>query len=165
MTTSVELRMQGEMDHLRLVWQAGESLLCSVPFEEEPEATRYNVLLALQELLTNVLRHGYAGPESPQAADGSEVLVGFEVTEDTFVFEVRDRAPEIDPTRAENVPVHDAAATPSEGGYGILIVNEIMDEFTYRRVDGWNVCRAVKSVRAVAHSGAAAAPALGETRT
>src|SRR5262245_37329417 len=57
MSTRVELRLSGAMDHLRIVWQTGETLLESVPFQDDPDGTRYNVLLAVQEMVTNILRH------------------------------------------------------------------------------------------------------------
>ena len=59
MSSLVVLSLTGPMDHLRLVWQTGETLLQSVVFDDDPEGNRYNVLVALQEMVTNVLRHGY----------------------------------------------------------------------------------------------------------
>ena len=53
------LKLQGSIDHLRLCWLVGESLLEQVSFAEDPEGTRYHVLVALQEMVTNVLRHAY----------------------------------------------------------------------------------------------------------
>ena len=50
MTAKVDLCLQGSMDHLRIVWQTGQTLLESIPFREDPETTRYNVLLAVQEM-------------------------------------------------------------------------------------------------------------------
>ena len=64
MTGTVDLRLCGSMDHLRILWQVGETLLESVPFEDDPEGTRYNVLLAVQEMLTNILRHAYGNDET-----------------------------------------------------------------------------------------------------
>ncbi len=59
MTAKLLLHLCGPMDHLRLTWQAAETLLENVPFAEDPESTRYNILLAIQEMVTNILRHGY----------------------------------------------------------------------------------------------------------
>jgi anti-sigma regulatory factor (Ser/Thr protein kinase) len=154
------------MDHLRLAWQAGETLLNHVPFEEDPKGTRYNILLAVQELLTNVFRHGYAAAETPM------VELRFEFREAGFEFVIRDRARQFDPTvpgdprRIDDFDggvgdgaddaggADDDPASMIEGGYGLMIVKAVMDELEYVHEDGWNVLRAFKSVRSRVASGA-----------
>jgi anti-sigma regulatory factor (Ser/Thr protein kinase) len=152
------------MDHLRLAWQAGETLLNHVPFEEDPKGTRYNILLAVQELLTNVFRHGYATAETPL------VELRFEFREAGFEFVIRDRARPFDPTvpldprrrggfdrgsdGGADVGAEDDLASVAEGGYGLMIVKAVMDELEYVHEDGWNVLRAFKSVRSRVASGA-----------
>ena len=152
MTSKVHLRLGGAVDHLRLVWQAGETMLESVPFRDDPEGTRYNVLLAVQEMLTNVLRHGYAG------ADERPVEVRFEATDRGFSAEIRDDGPPFDPV-ATDVTAIDCAADaadsmPAEsGGYGILIAKMVMDGLDYRREGSQNVLRMSKLVEVPATSG------------
>ena len=143
MTAKVELRLQGPMDHLRLAWQAGEALLAGIPFAENPESVRYNVLLSLQELLTNVLRHGYAGDEE------QPVEISMTATEDGFEFELRDQGLPFDPLSHYAAPEESDGLELPIGGYGIVIVKMVMDELSYAYQDGWNVLRASKSV----HSG------------
>src|SRR5688572_3253437 len=91
MFSQVALKLSGPMDHLRLVWQAGEALLDSVLFDEDPEGTRFNVLVAVQEMVTNVLRHGYALDET------KPIEVIFELRADTLHIVLRDQGPEFDP--------------------------------------------------------------------
>ena len=147
MTARVSLHLDGQMDHLRLAWQAGETLLSDVRFEEDPKGTRYNILLAMQELLTNVFRHGYQTPS------GQLVEVRFESTEHAFEFEIRDQAPGFDPTSSQKTP--DDGKMPEEGGgYGLVIVKAVMDAFEYRRENGWNITRASKLVGASVAVGA-----------
>ena len=144
MTTAiVDLSLRGPMDYLRLVWQAGETLLSSVPFEDDAESTRYNVLLSIQELLTNVLRHAYSGDDS------QPIHVRMEAWPQGFAFELRDRGEKFDPTAHESMLPQDSAAGPSEtGGYGIVIVKMVMDDLSYRFADGWNIVRATRSIHA-----------------
>jgi serine/threonine-protein kinase RsbW len=139
MTARVELRLEGEMDHLRLAWQAGETILSDVPFKTDPTGARYNILLAMQELLTNVFRHGYRNEAAPV------VEVRFESNEHEFTFEIRDRAPRFDPTHGPQEPEDEEMPTEG-GGYGLVIVNSVMDSLEYRFVDGWNVLLATKMV-------------------
>lgn len=140
MTAKVQLRMCGPMDHLRIAWQTGETLLESIPFREDPEGTRYNVLLAVQEMLTNVLRHAYRGDQE------MPVVIDFEANERGMWVELRDRGPRFDPSEVyadlppEGMPKDD-------GGYGIMIAKVVMDELEYTREDDWNVLRMFKSVQ------------------
>jgi serine/threonine-protein kinase RsbW len=136
------------MDHLRLVWQTGETLLDSVVFEEDPEGTRYNVLLAVQEMVTNVLRHGY------QLDEGQPVEVVFTLSDDSLQIELRDMAPAFDPlAHDEGSVVEFDEGMPSEGGgYGIRIARMVMDDVSYRREGVWNSLTLTKHVRVIANA-------------
>ncbi|HLQ37805.1 MAG TPA: ATP-binding protein, partial [Planctomycetota bacterium] len=106
------------MDHLRLVWQTGEALIDGVAFDEDPEGCRYNVLLALQEMVTNVLRHAY------ELDERRPVEVIFTVGEDAVEIVLRDQGPAFDPLAADG-PEPDGL--PAEaGGYGIYIARMVM---------------------------------------
>ena len=147
---TVHLQLDGLMDHLRVAWQTGETLLSSVPFPEDPEGTRYNVLLSIQELLTNVFRHGYAGNQS------MPIQIGMEVSSEGFSVEIRDRGVRFDPVAYHSVPPESADGEEVvSGGYGLVIVKMVMDEFDYSYENGWNVVRASKSVHATVAAGAA----------
>ena len=144
-TTCVDLHLSGPMDHLRIVWQTGEAVLEAVPFQEDPEGTRYNVLVALQEMVTNVLRHAYrTGTYGP-------IVVRFEADKEGFRVTLRDRGPEFDPRGHQ---MHWAEAMPPDpGGYGIMIMRAVMDEVDYARQDGWNVVSMKKKTRTVQPAG------------
>ena len=133
------------MDQLRLVWQAGETLLEQLAFDEDPEGTRYHVLLALQEMVTNVLRHGYALDEN------LPIEVVFTVTVDAFEIVLRDQGPEFDPLAHHATGLLASDGMPVEaGGYGIHIARMVMDELVYERRDGWNNLRMKKYARVAA---------------
>ena len=139
MTVKAKLHLQGPMDHLRIVWQTGEALLGSIPFEEDPDGTRYNILLAVQEMVTNVLRHAYRGDED------RPILIEFSSSASGMGVEIRDCGPEFNPVHVEVGPPGDSAVPQAEGGYGIMITKMVMDEFDYAREGGWNVLRMYKS--------------------
>ena len=143
MTARVDLRLCGTMDHLRLVWQAGETLLDSIAFQEDPEGTRYNILLALQEMVTNILRHAYGGDETRPL----EISLGAD--EDGFEMTLRDQGPEFNPLLIDTSAIQNEAVEQTvptrEGGYGILITKMVMDKMEYERRQGWNVLRMRKS--------------------
>ena len=150
MTATAELTLTGDMDHLRLVWQMGETLLQQIPFrEEDPEAHSYHILVAIQEMVTNVLRHGY------EMDVNRPIQVGFEVDQEHFAIELRDSAPEFNPLAHQTESLTQAETSqPAEGGYGIHIAKMFMDEVSYERRGGLNVLRMVKSVSSLQAAGA-----------
>ncbi|MFT4513738.1 MAG: serine/threonine-protein kinase RsbW [Planctomycetota bacterium] len=147
MFAQASIKLTGPMDHLRLVWQIGETLLDSVVFDEDPEGTRYNILLALQEMVTNVLRHGY------QLDEEKPVEVVFELTDDQLQVELRDQGPSFDPLAYDGGESEFEMGMPTEvGGFGIRIARMVMDDVQYRRDDGWNCLRLTKCVRVIAYT-------------
>jgi serine/threonine-protein kinase RsbW len=142
MASEVHLKLTGPMDHLRLVWLTGETLLESVVFDEDPEGTRYHVLVALQEMVTNVLRHAYDLDES------KPVEVIFKLGPDLVEITLRDQGPMFDPLAHDTSTVDATEAMPTDaGGFGIYISRMVMDGVAYERKDGWNVLRMHKHAR------------------
>ncbi len=142
MRAQVTMKLSGPMDHLRLVWQTGETLLESVVFDEDPEGTRYNVLLALQEMVTNVLRHAYQRDES------KPVEVTFELANDRLEISLRDQGPAFDPLAFDTEELAENEDMPTAcGGYGIHIARVVMDDVSYVREGSYNVLRMRKFAR------------------
>ena len=147
MFAQVALKLTGPTDHLRLVWQTGETLLESVVFDDDPEGNRYNVLLALQEVVTNVLRHSYKLDQQ------KPIEVRFDLSDDRFLVELRDQGPPFDPLAHGVTGAVLATEMPTQcGGFGIHIVRLVMDEIEYRRDGGWNVLRLAKDIRVIANT-------------
>ncbi len=147
MFAQVALKLTGPMDHLRLVWQTGETLLDSVVFDEDPEGTRYNILVALQEMVTNVLRHGYRLDES------MPIEVVFALHDDSLEITLRDQGPAFDPLQYDTSGLDRDESMPTEcGGHGIRIARQVMDKVEYQRADGWNSLRLSKCVRVIANT-------------
>jgi serine/threonine-protein kinase RsbW len=143
METEVTLRLVGPVDQLRLAWQVGEGLLDQVAFAEEPEATRYNVLVALQEMVTNVLRHAYGGDEN------RPIELRYRIDAEAFEVTLEDEGQAFDPLAHDTTEVEGDHEMPVDaGGYGIFITRQVMDELSYERVDGKNQLRLRKLVRA-----------------
>lgn len=134
MTAEVRLRLSGRLDHLRMVWQAAEALLEDVPFREDPVQTRYNLLLATQEAVSNILRHGYhSSPETPP------IELRLKWDGQVFRIELRDRAAPFDPTQIHGAPDPDARDEIPESGYGIHIIRAVIDDLHYERIGSENV--------------------------
>jgi serine/threonine-protein kinase RsbW len=147
MLARVALKLTGPMDHLRLVWQTGETLLDSIVFDENPEGSRYNVLVALQEMVTNVLRHAYRLDES------RPIEVEFALGDDALQITLRDQGPRFDPLQYDTDGTETDDAMPTEpGGHGIRIARQVMDKVEYEYAGGWNTLRLTKCARVIANT-------------
>lgn len=143
MNASLLLRLIGPMDQLDICWRAGETLLAEVDFGADSEAQRHLVLLAMQEIVTNVVRHAYGGDVS------QPIEVEFTVAERTFVIEVRDRGPAFNPLDHDvEQLLTDTSMPTAAGGFGIHITRIVLDDVGYARRDGWNVLRLEKRIPA-----------------
>lgn len=147
MRAQATIKLTGPMDHLRIVWQTGEALLETVSFDEDPEGTRYNVQLALQEMVTNVLRHAYGLDER------GPIEVVFDLQDEALEIELRDRGPAFDPLSFRRQRDEAVDAAPTEvGGFGIEIARAVMDDVSYVREAGWNCLRLTKRLRKAVHA-------------
>lgn len=127
------------MDQLRIVWQAGEALLGGVAFDQDPEGARHNVLLSLQEMVTNVLRHAYECDET------RPIEIDFEASAEAFEVVLRDEGPAFDPLGHDIGILAEDEAMPTEGGgWGIHIARLLMDEVDYARIGDKNELRMKK---------------------
>jgi serine/threonine-protein kinase RsbW len=91
----------------------------------EPTAI-YDINLAVTEMVTNIIVHGYRGEPGYV-----EIEVGREA--DSIVIRLRDQAPVFDPTQ---VPPPNLKLPPEErplGGLGVFLTKHFMDRMTHRR--------------------------------
>jgi sigma-B regulation protein RsbU (phosphoserine phosphatase) len=103
-----------------------------------PEELVFDLRLAVEEAVTNVIRHGYGGRE-----DG-EIRVGFHVTPETITMTVEDDAPPFDPHEWP-----DPALPPEAGdvhGVGVYLIKRVMDDVDYRRNGSRNVLTLTKRI-------------------
>ena len=102
----------------------------------DPEAVP-DIVQAVDESVTNVIRHGYRG-------GAGAVDVEVEAVGRSLVVRVRDQAPPFDPTR---LPDPKTGATLDQwppGGMGVFLARELSDEVTYRRMPDGNELTIVK---------------------
>lgn len=91
----------------------------------------YDLMLAVTELVTNSIEHGYCGEEG-----WVQMEIGLDQSD--LVIVLSDGAPHYDPTKTPipkiNIPLEDRPMR----GLGVYIVRETMDTFTYRLDDEGN---------------------------
>lgn len=88
--------------------------------------------LMLDELLTNVAMHAYAGQGGPVS-----VQIDF-LPPHTLQSVVRDQGPAFDPTGIPTPDVQAALEDRDIGGLGVHFVRRLADRFSYRRDGGCN---------------------------
>jgi serine phosphatase RsbU (regulator of sigma subunit)/ABC-type amino acid transport substrate-binding protein len=103
-----------------------------------PEELVSDLRLALEEAVSNVIRHGYGG------RDDGEIRVGFRVTPEAITATVEDDAPPFDPREWPDPPL------PPEGadvhGAGVYLIKRMMDEVDYRHRGSRNVLTLTKRI-------------------
>ncbi len=105
----------------------------------DPSST-YDVLLAVTEMVTNILVHGYKGQPGPL-----EIQVALKG--DALVIRLTDQAPPFDPTRLPAPDIRVPLEKRPLGGMGIYLTKEFMDRVTYRyTLQGQNQLTLVKRV-------------------
>jgi len=106
-----------------------------------PPKVVYAANLCVEELLVNIIKHGYGG------GSASDVEVDVEVTPEALIIEVSDGAPPFDPTRDSADPDVDAElADRPIGGLGVHLIKKMTDGMTYRRVGQRNHVRLIKAM-------------------
>jgi len=122
-------------DDLSAVGRAQEELTSLWGQYSLPEETENAVSLALEEVLSNVLRHSRTDGRS------SEIRVTFTIDDCGFQFEVSDSAAPYNPLLRPDPPVDLPLEQRQAGGLGVFLVRRLADELSYDRRDGRNVLR------------------------
>jgi len=107
-----------------------------LPPEIEPD-----VSLGLEEVLSNVLRHGVVQGGS------REIRVAFKIDGIGFEFEVSDSTSPYDPLSRPDPDVNLPLEQRRPGGLGVFLVKQLADEVSYERRDGRNCLRFRKAFR------------------
>lgn len=91
-----------------------------------------HINLAIEELATNAVRHGF-GDDGAGGA-GRSVKIAIRVTAAFIVITIEDEGPAFDPFARASVDISQALIDRPIGGLGIHLVREFMDHVRYRRV-------------------------------
>jgi serine/threonine-protein kinase RsbW len=103
-----------------------------------------NIQLVLDEMVINVIRHGY---EDVGDRDVHRISVTLALNADLLTIELKDTARAYDPREAPaprfDLPIEERGP----GGLGVHIVRSIMDTMDYRRENGQNIVTMTKCLR------------------
>lgn len=108
---------------------------------EISEDVAFSMNLALEEIVTNIINHGYEGREE------YSITIRFTLEKDNLRIQIKDGAPEFNPL---DLPEPEDLNKPLEerkiGGLGIHLVKKFTDNFSYRRSNNKNVITLIKSL-------------------
>ena len=138
--SSVHLRFPAAPEYLQPLRGLGEKLFAVWLPGSADSSEAYEILLALQEAVTNVIRHAYKG-------NGGDVEVTFRFRGEEVEIEIRDWGAPFDP---EKVPTPDFEH-PSPGGYGVFIMRKVTDRLEFRRDGEVNIAQLTKKFPASPH--------------
>ncbi len=99
---------------------------------ELPAGVAYRLRLATDEIVSNIIMHGYR--------EGlGEIKISGDVTSDCVWLRVDDQAPRFDPREACDKPRPQiAAADAKPGGFGLYLAQMAVDDFSYEFANGTN---------------------------
>jgi serine/threonine-protein kinase RsbW len=91
-----------------------------------PEDTEYSMDICLEEVLGNIIRHGYSG------ADDRPMSVSFAMPHaGNFILVVEDEAPHFNPLEAPELPVMTPGNEVRLGGHGIRLLRHFSQALKY----------------------------------
>lgn len=107
------------------------------------DETTADLVQAVDELVCNVIQHGYAG-------DQGRIEVVASQSDDELAFAIRDDAPLFDPTTVPEPPVDLPLDRRPLGGMGVHLARDLTDRFDHRMLPrGGNEVTVAKRLRTV----------------
>ncbi len=92
---------------------------------------QYYILLCIEEIAVNIIKYGFK--------DGKKHYIDIRIVADEQVLlNIRDDAIQFDPTAKKDADVTAGAEERDIGGLGIYLVKKVAEEFSYKRVIGFN---------------------------
>jgi serine/threonine-protein kinase RsbW len=122
-------RLRSSLDDLSRVQEEVQAFCAS---HNVPAEALHDVRIVLDEVLSNIIRHGYSEAEG-------EIVVKAGVSAERLTLEVRDRARPFNPLEAPEPDLHVDFADRPAGGVGIYIVRRLMDSVQYTYASGENL--------------------------
>ena len=119
--------------------QPAEHLRAMLSANQVPEEVINLCEMALQELLTNLVDHAYTNDAS------GLIKVTLRWQNAQIIIETRDQGTPIGTDALNSVSMPDPSEL-AEGGYGMAIIQAVMDKVEYRRENDENIWQLVKEL-------------------
>ena len=136
MSANLTLNMEAQFDEIERI-RAAVNILSQA--EGWPPQLLYQIELVLEEIGTNIIKYGRDGKGE------TEIQITLTSKSRSLILEIIDSGKPFDPFTEAPAPDLDSSVEKRPiGGLGVFLVQEMMDEASYRREDGKNVVTLVK---------------------
>ena len=125
----IELRMCANPDYLCIARQVSRRAAELAQMGEDEVNT---VILAVEEAMTNVIRHSYGGPSDKEVILQIRQLEACPESPGALEIIIRDFGRQVDPSTIKSRDLDDIRP----GGLGVHIIQSIMDQIEYTRQNG-----------------------------
>lgn len=134
-TRSIEIEIPAELQYLESLGERLREFLGVIPNLIEPEATRYNIELAVHEIAANIVNHAYVNSSGAivMSATLSSEPMQINVT-------LEDTGCAFDPDTVQEPNLGEL----QEHGFGLFLVRHLMDKVEYQQLDKKNVWQLTK---------------------
>jgi serine/threonine-protein kinase RsbW len=122
METKASLQLSAELEDLALVRRFVQDTAAEL--HADP-AVIPDVVMAVNEAVTNIIVHGYRGQPGMIRIDVGRI-------DNSLGIRLRDHAPPFDPTAVPPPDLHLPLSQRPFGGLGIYLIRQTMDELSYR---------------------------------
>lgn len=124
------LTLRSELGDLRLVPAWIEYLAAQYAI---PASVQYAMNLCLEEVVSNIIRHGYANKP------GHPIVARYATAQDgSYLIVIDDEAPAFDPVTSEETPVNEIPNGARAGGLGLRLVRSFANNLSYERTASGN---------------------------
>lgn len=137
MPTSFHRTIANELHDLEILMNASTNFLEDGGVGAQ---TVYRINLALEEMITNIIKHGYSD------YDAHEIRVSIEIGESEITALIEDDGHEFNPLEWEKKDGLGSLEKRQVGGLGIHLIKDLLDQVTYRRENNKNILE-IKSRR------------------
>jgi serine/threonine-protein kinase RsbW len=131
----IHLDLPASSKYLNVLSACIAEMLCRVEDMQDAQQITYNVQLAVHEGCTNIIDHAY---ERQGGRIGVRLELGWDPTR--LIVELQDTGHSFDLSGTR----HPDLSTPQVRGYGLHLMQHIMDEVVYQPSSGHNAWRLVK---------------------
>lgn len=136
--TVIRLDLPATYAYLSVLGACITAFMARVEGLAEPDVMAYNIQLAVDEIFANIVGHAYAGVVNGRVA--IEVAVVNEPRQ--IVIDLHDKGISFDPTTVPHPDLEDGQVH----GYGLFLVEQLMDKVIYQPGTGDNYWRLIKNL-------------------
>jgi sigma-B regulation protein RsbU (phosphoserine phosphatase) len=140
-TAELSMDLRATLDDLA---RASESVRGFCESHGVPADALHDVVLCLDEIVSNIITHGYRGDAS------GRIAVRLALDRDQARLEIRDEAAPFDPLHAAPPDFQVSADARPPGGLGVHLTRALTDAMEYERAGGENRLRLTRALRRTA---------------